>query len=107
MNEQSAARRHDRAAELIRSGDTVAVLTAALNAQMAAAEGRFCECDEPILHGRDLMCGACLLENVGQRERLEALIRGPHAYEPRVRLGVERPWCAICAFPESDARHRV
>lgn len=96
----------DRAAKIIATGDAEAILKMALDARFAAEEGRFCECEEPSLYGRDLMCGNCLLENEGQIERLEALIRGPHEFEPCTRAAGRRMgWCAICAHPEDDPRH--
>lgn len=96
----------DRAAEVIATGDAEAILKMALGAMFAAEDGRFCECAEPSLHGRDLMCGNCLLENQGQIERLEALIRGPHTFEPSERAtGRRMGWCGICAHPQDDPRH--
>lgn len=95
----------DRAAEIIRAGDMMAVLRMALQARAAYERGEVCECSEPILHGRDLMCGACLLENEGQRDRLEALIRGPHVFEPNRRGGSMARFCQICSFLDTDERH--
>lgn len=97
----------NRAQEIIERGDTEEILRMALGARFAAEEGRFCECEEPSLHGRDLMCGNCLLENQGQRERLEALIRGPHPFtpDPRKRGSYRLGWCGICAMPKDDPRH--
>jgi hypothetical protein len=98
----------DRAAEIINAGDPEAILRMALGARFAAEEGRFCECEQPSLYGRDLMCGNCLLENEGQIERLETLIRGPHEFEPSEReAGRRMSWCGICAHPQDDARHAV
>jgi hypothetical protein len=97
----------DRAAEIIERGDAMEILRMAMGARFAADEGRFCECAEPSLHGRDLMCGNCLLENEGQRERLEALIRGPHEFvlDERKRGSYRLGWCGICAMPKDDPRH--
>jgi hypothetical protein len=97
----------DRAAEIIASRDAEAILRMAMGARFAAEEGRFCECETPSLHGRDLMCGNCLLENEEQIERLEALIRGPHPFEldPRKRGSFRLGWCGICAMPKDDPRH--
>lgn len=96
-----------RADEIIRRGDPMEILRMGLGARFAAEEGRFCECDEPALTGRDLMCGNCLLENEGQIARLEALIRGSHAFEDaREGSGARRlDYCAVCAFPRDDPRH--
>lgn len=100
--------------EIVRSGDAREILRVALAAREQAALGNYCSCAEPALHGRDLMCGTCLLENLDQVKRLEELIRGPHAFEPRMpRAGVYSPlaerfasqWCAVCATREDDPRH--
>ena len=96
----------DRATEVIREGDPGAILKMALGAMFAAEEGRFCECAEPSLHGFDLMCGNCLLENEGQIERRTARIRDPHPFELSDRDAARRlRWCSICTMPEDDPRH--
>lgn len=93
--------------EIIAGGDPGEILRAALGARFAAWEGRYCECAEPSLHGFDLMCGNCLLENEGQIERKTARIRDPHPFELSRRDASRRLWwCDICAMPESDPRHR-
>jgi hypothetical protein len=67
-----------------------------------AEDGRYCECAEPVLHGFDLMCGECLLENRDQIAKREARIRAPHTFEPMTDL----PYmCAVCAGWEDDQRH--
>ena len=80
----------------------------ALGARFAAEEGRYCECVEPSLHGRDLMCGNCLLENRAQIASLEKAMREPHAFEPdpredsaAARLGM----CRLCSHWYEDPRH--
>lgn len=80
----------------------------ALGARFAAEEGRYCECEEPALHGRDLMCGHCLLENLGQHEQLERMMREPHPFESHpdersaaARLGM----CRLCSGWLDDPRH--
>lgn len=96
-----------RASEIIARGDAEEILSMALGARFAAEEGRFCECAEPSLHGWDLMCGECLLENQGQIERLTARIREPHPFEPSDRSDAAR-WlgmCGICSMWEDDPRH--
>lgn len=97
----------DRASEIIASGDTEAVLKMALGAWFAATEGRYCECIEPSLHGHDLMCGNCLLENKGQIEAANRRIREPHQWEePREGSAARRlGWCRICTRPADDPRH--
>lgn len=97
-----------RASEIIATGDPEAILRMALGARFAAEEGRYCECAEPSLHGRDLMCGECLLENLGQREALTRAMNEPHPFEPdpreesaAARLGM----CHLCSMWEDDPRH--
>lgn len=80
----------------------------ALGARFAAEEGRFCQCAEPDLHGRDLMCGNCLLENEGQIKRRETAMREPHPFEPDPREGSaasQMGMCNLCAMWEDDPRH--
>lgn len=98
--------RSDRASEIIAQGDPGAILRMALGARFAAEAGRFCECAEPSLHGFDLMCGNCLLENEGQIERRTRQINEPHEFVPgrgdaQKRLGM----CGICSMWEDDPRH--
>lgn len=97
----------DRASEIIASGEAEAILGMAMGAWFAADEGRYCECAEPSLHGRDLMCGNCLLENRGQIESANRRIREPHAWEPaREGSGAARlGWCGVCTRPKDDPRH--
>lgn len=95
-----------KASEIIQRGDPAEIMRMALGAWFAGMDGEYCRCDEPDLHGRDLMCGHCLLENEGQRDRLAALIRGPHAFEPSTRPWRHRMgWCDLCTHPKDDPRH--
>jgi hypothetical protein len=91
----------DRAQEIIARGDPATILRMGLAACEAAERGEFCECEEPSLHGRDLMCGHCLYENRGQIERWEALMRSPHPFEGKF----EDHLCRICAGWSDDPRH--
>lgn len=97
-----------RASEIIARGNPEEILRMAMGARYAAWEGRFCECAEPSLHGLDLMCGECLLENQSQVEKRERAMREPHAFQPdpledtaAARLGM----CRLCAGWEDDPRH--
>jgi hypothetical protein len=97
---------NDRASEVIKHGDPDAIVRMALGARFAAEEGRFCECAEPSLHGFDLMCGNCLLENQGQIEKRTRQINELHEFVPgrgdaQKRLGM----CEICSMWEHDPRH--
>jgi hypothetical protein len=84
------------------TGDYGLLIGVALNARFSAEDGRYCECAEPVLHGFDLMCGECLLENRDQIAKREARIRAPHTFEPMTDL----PYmCAVCAGWEDDQRH--
>ena len=96
-----------RASEIIASGDPEEILMMALGARFAAEDGRFCECAKPSLHGYDLMCGECLLENEGQIERATARIREPHPFEVDQRREASRRlgMCAICSGWQDDPRH--
>lgn len=92
-----------RADDMIKRSDTDGLLRAALN---AAFSDERCECVEPDLHGRDLMCGHCLRENQGQRDRAQARISEPHPFELSERPAPKRlGWCAVCARTEDDPRH--
>jgi hypothetical protein len=94
--------------KIIAREDANEILGVAIRAQIAAAQGEFCECEEPSLHKTDLMCGNCLRENQAQIAKKEALIRGPHEFVPRRRAGkrsLMAHFCDICARPENDERH--
>ena len=99
----------DRASEIIAKGDPEAILKMAMGAWFAADEGRYCECDEPSLHGRDLMCGNCLLENRAQIEARTREINEPHAWVPSERSDAARRlgMCGICSMWADDPRHAV
>jgi hypothetical protein len=93
----------DKAVEIIERGDPAEILSMGLRARLAAEDGRYCECEQPILHGPDLMCGRCLLENRDQIEEATRRIREPHAFEPGALDG---RMCSVCSGWEDDARHR-
>jgi hypothetical protein len=97
----------DRAAEIIARGDPMEIVGMAMRAREAYEDGRVCECAEPSLHGRDLMCGNCLLENQGQRDALEASMRDPHPFEESRRSDAARRlgMCDLCAGWKDDPRH--
>lgn len=81
----------DRAAEIIESGSVGEILKMALNARAAVDEGRYCECDQPVLSGDALMCGGCLLRNRTQEIRRVHQIRGCPWFRAR-----EAPWPYVC-----------
>ena len=91
----------DRASEIIKRGDPEEILRMAFGARMAAESGEFCECEEPSVHGLDLMCGHCLYENQGQIERRERAMREPHEFQGRSGEQL----CRLCAGWEDDPRH--
>lgn len=98
----------DRLTELIADGDSGEIIRVALAARFAAEEGRYCQCESPVLHGRDLMCGHCLLENEAQIAAREKAMREPHAFvadpnpeSAQARLGM----CRLCAHWRDDPRH--
>jgi hypothetical protein len=98
----------DRAAEIIARGDPEEIVRMALGARFAAEDGRYCECEEPSLHGLDLMCGNCLLENESQIEARTKAMHEPHAFVPdpdpdsaAARTGM----CRLCAGWRDDPRH--
>lgn len=100
----------DRASEIIATGDPMKILSMAMEARFAAWDGRFCKCEQPSLHGLDLMCGNCLLENQSQVEKRERAMREPHEFVPdpdeksaAARLGM----CRLCAGWLDDPRHAV
>ena len=97
----------DRATEIVQRGDPAEILRMAMGARFAAEEGRFCECEDPSLYGRDLMCGNCLLENQGQRDSLEASMRAPHPFKENTRSEAARRlgMCGLCAGWKDDPRH--
>lgn len=95
----------NRAEEIIKSGDAKAIIGMALHARFAADRGEFCQCDEPDVVERDLMCGKCLLENEGQREKRLRYLNDPHPFEEGGRL--DGYWCKRCTYPKTDLRHEV
>jgi hypothetical protein len=95
----------DRAQEIIERGDPREIIAVGLRARSQAEEGLYCECDEPILTGRDLMCGACLRENQTQIGKRTREIREPHAFEPRGQTGIKAKMCRVCSHWEDDPRH--
>lgn len=56
----------DRAQAIVKRGNPMEIIRVGLRARRLADEGIYCECETPILCGRDLMCGRCLKENQGQ-----------------------------------------
>lgn len=94
----------DRLDLILRRG-APAILRVAAVARRLYEEGTVCECPEPILTGYDLMCSRCLRENVGQRDRAEARIRGPHEFVPLGDGPTKSRFCKICVRPERDPRH--
>lgn len=94
--------------KIIQSGDAVETLRVGLAARSAAERGEFCECAEPDLTGYDLMCGHCLLENEGQRQRRERAMKEPHEFVPMRGLKSENyQMCQFCSGWNDDARHQL
>lgn len=92
----------DRAQEIIARGDPKEIIAMALGARFARDEGRFCDCESPSLHGFDLMCGNCLLENQEQIAKKTAHIRDPHPFEPRDKNPL---MCDRCTMGMDHPRH--
>lgn len=101
----------DRASEIIENGDVKQILGMALGARVAADEGRYCECAKPSVHGLDLMCGACLLENREQIVKRTHHIVDAHDFEepdpndPHHKALVFMDWCPRCTQPRDALRH--
>lgn len=96
----------DKIGPLIDAGNWGALL----GASMRARGGERCPCAEPILTGRDLMCGCCLLENESQIQALLRAISEPHPFEVRddVDAGsMKLRMCALCSRWDTDPRHRA
>ena len=83
-------------------GNPRSVLRIAFRARGAAAKGRYCQCLEPQLTGKDLMCGVCLLQNQDQERRAVDRLVGAHDFVPG-KLGGRM--CATCTMPERAPRH--
>lgn len=92
----------DRLTELAEAGDMVGILGAALNAWLAAKEGRYCECEHPVLVGPDLMCGQCLLQNKDQEIARVHRSVDAHEFVPGKLRGL---MCAVCTREREEPRH--
>jgi len=95
----------DQAQAIIERGDPVEIIRVGLRARSKAEEGCYCECVDPILAGRDLMCGRCLLENQDQVAARNAEIRSDHPFQPRGASGIKSKMCRICTGWADDPRH--
>jgi hypothetical protein len=95
----------DRAQQIIERGDPREIIRIALEARNQAEEGIFCECEEPILHGFDLMCGRCLRENQSQIDRRNERIQSSHAFEAMGHRGIKALMCRVCSGWQDDPRH--
>jgi len=91
---------------ILKRGDAMEILRTALHARTEYERGNVCQCAEPALFGGDLMCGECLLEHQGQRDKREAAIREPHPFVESDRpAGRRLDWCGQCTMPRTDPRH--
>ncbi len=84
------------------SGDVGPLLGLALDCRAAREAGIYCECDDPITAGDDLMCGRCLHSNRDQeRERVRRIVSA-HDFTPAARVEF---MCDVCTGWEDDVRH--
>lgn len=93
----------DRLARMIEAKDWAGLFGAALDARQASDEGRWCACAEPLVAGRGLMCGRCLLRHQGQYLAGTKAICEAHDFEPDPRC--DGILCRRCAMGEADSRH--
>src|SRR5216684_3532919 len=78
------------------------VLGIAIRARASSDRGEYCECVEPDLVGRGLMCGACLRNNRDQeRAAVDRLVQA-HDFVPGKLGGL---MCAVCTMGQEVPRH--
>lgn len=84
-------------------GDTpIDLLRNVVGATLAAAEGQYCGCPDPLTYPDGIVCHRCNLRNEGAVDAYTERRASPHEFVPGQLDG---QFCKLCITPRSDARH--
>lgn len=90
------------------AGNPAAIVRIGLRATLEADKGRYCECADPLIKGKDLMCGACLLRNRDQEIAAVIHLVEAHEFEPSTKFKsaeFNAHFCKRCMQSVDHERH--